>query len=178
MNSAEEKRNLRKYYAERRARLQSEEKDAAIARHFFARFSDRTSYFVYSSFRTEVGTNEILRGLIGRDKRVCVPKLKDGKMLAVPYTEELTVNRFGISEPRGGEDTAVEIACVPLLAVDCEGYRLGYGGGYYDRYFQEHPDVYRVGLCYGGQAVERLPHEETDVPLHAVVTEDGVLNFH
>lgn len=61
--------------------------------------------------------------------------------------------------------------------MDGEGYRLGYGGGYYDRYFALHPDVLRVGLAYAGQAVEGLPREKTDMPLHAVVTEKGVTRF-
>ena len=95
---------------------------------------------------------------------------------AAPYAAEMSPNRFGIPEPAAGDEPC-EIAVVPLLAVDGQGYRLGYGGGYYDRYFAAHPDTLRVGFCYAGQAVGRLPRSEYDVPLHAAVTETGVTRF-
>ena len=98
-------------------------------------------------------------------------------MRSVPYAEPLEAGAYGILQPEGGEETTCRVALTPLLAVDGEGYRLGYGGGYYDRYFSLHPDVLRVGLAYAGQAVERLPREKTDMPLHAVVTEKGVTRF-
>lgn len=164
-------------YAEKRAFLKSPEKDEAIARNFLSCFTKERNFFVYCAFRTEAATHEIIRTLLERDKRVCVPKIVGREMLAVPLAGELVKNKYGVLEPAGGEDTFVEIAAVPLLAVDKEGYRLGYGGGYYDRYFEKHENVLRVGLCFGGQAVNALPREKTDIPLHAVVTEDGVRFF-
>lgn len=177
MNSAEEKRALRQEFTQRRALLQSNEKDGVICRNFLSLFPKERNFFVYCAFRTEVQTRPIIEGLRMRGACVCVPKTVRDQMLAVPFSDKMAMSRFGIPEPVYGEDTPVEIAAVPLLAVDDEGYRLGYGGGYYDRYFQKHPNVLRVGLCYSGQAVASLPHEQTDVPLDAVVTEDGVRFF-
>ncbi len=177
MNSAEEKRALRQEFTQRRALLQSNEKDGAICRNFLSFFSKERNFFVYCAFRTEVQTRSVIEGLRMRGACVCVPKIVRDQMLAVPFSDKTAMSRFGIPEPVYGEDTTVQIAAVPLLAVDGEGYRLGYGGGYYDRYFQTHPDVLRVGLCYSGQAVAALTHEQTDVPLDAVVTEDGVRFF-
>ncbi len=85
-------------------------------------------------------------------------------------------NRFGIEEPQGEEEPC-EVALTPLLAFDSCGNRLGYGGGFYDRYFKEHPNVYRVGLAYEGQRVPLLPVDGWDEPLHAVITEKGVSFF-
>lgn len=164
-------------YAAKRASLKTPEKDEAIARNFLSCFTKERNFFVYCAFRTEAGTEAIIRALIEQDKRVCVPRIVGREMLAVPLQGKLVKNGYGISEPAVGEDTFVEIAAVPLLAVDKEGYRLGYGGGYYDRYFAKHADVLRVGLCYEGQAVEALPREKTDIPLHAVITEDGARFF-
>ncbi len=178
MNREEEKQTLRKVYAQRRALLQSAEKDAQICRKFLSLFSEERNFFVYCAFRTEVATEEIIRALQNKGACVCVPKLSGKEMFAVPLSGNTAFNRFGISEPISGADTHVDVAAVPLLAVDEEGYRLGYGGGYYDRYFQTHPHVFRVGLCYAGQAVETpLPRESTDIPLHAIVTEEGVRFF-
>lgn len=98
-------------------------------------------------------------------------------MLAAPLAGKLKRGAYGIPEPVSGADEPAEICVTPLLAVDKDGYRLGYGGGYYDRYFASHPNVLRVGICYAGQAVETLPHGEFDLPVHAIVTEEGVRRF-
>ncbi len=160
-----------------RAGLCSAEKDAAISEHVLAAFGEGESFFVYLSFGSEAGTGELIRALLSRGKQVCAPRIEGGAMLSVPYKEPLEQGAYGILQPPTGEERTCAVALTPLLAFDGEGYRLGYGGGYYDRWFAAHPDVLRVGLAYAGQRVERLPREETDVRLHAVVTELGVLRF-
>ena len=143
----------------------------------FPLFGEEESFFVYLSFGSEVSTKGLIRALLARGKKVCVPRIEGGVMRSVPYREPLEAGAYGILQPQGGEETTCRVALTPLLAVDGEGYRLGYGGGYYDKYFALHPDVLRVGLAYAGQAVEGLPREQTDMPLHAVVTEKGVMRF-
>ena len=162
---------------ELRAGIKSAEKDAAIAENVLAAFGQCESYFIYLSFGTEAGTEGLVRALLKRGKTVCVPRIEDGEMRAVPYQEPFERGNFGILQPKGGEDTPCAVALAPLLAFDREGFRLGYGGGYYDRWFASHPDVLRVGLAYSGQEVQFLPREETDEKLHAVVTEQGILRF-
>ena len=98
-------------------------------------------------------------------------------MLSVPLSGELEAGAYGISEPKSGEEHTCAVAFTPMLAVDKEGFRLGYGGGYYDRYFALHPEVLRVGLAYEGQMIETIPREDTDIPLDALVTERGVKYF-
>ena len=98
-------------------------------------------------------------------------------MLCVPHSDRLKAGKYGIPEPEEGEETTCEVAFCPLLAFDEAGCRLGYGGGYYDRYFALHPEILRVGLAYAGQAADLLPHEERDERLDAVVTEEGVRFF-
>ncbi len=139
-------------------------------------FWERGSFFVYLSVRSEVSTQNIIRCLQGAGKRILVPCVAGNRMSAVK-NEGATEKRFGILQPVSGGDEPSEIALTPLLAFDEQGYRLGYGGGYYDRYFAEHPEMLRVGLAYAGQAVEELPHETYDYPLDAVITETGVRFF-
>ncbi len=160
-----------------RAALKDAEKDAAITKNVLAAFGKEESFFVYLSFGSEAATEELVRTLLARGKKVCVPRLFGGEMLSVPYAPPFERGAFGILQPAGGEETPCAVALTPLLAWDGHGYRLGYGGGYYDRYFSLHPDVLRVGLAYAGQALPALPQEETDMPLHAVVTELGVTRF-
>lgn len=171
-DASEEKRTLRKYYAELRASLKTPMRDGAIAQNTLNALCGG-SFFIYCAFRTEADTEYLIRTLLTQGKRVCVPRIEDGRMIAVPFSDKLERNAYGILQPCGGEDTPCETVLTPLLAVDGEGYRLGYGGGYYDRYFASHPLARRIGLCYAGQVCKALPHESTDIPLHAIVTEEG-----
>lgn len=93
--------------------------------------------------------------------------------------ERLAENSFGIREPQAGparEVSRLDLVLIPLVSFDAQGTRLGMGAGYYDRLLApvrtaERP--LRVGVAYACQRAERLPREPWDVPLHAVVTEDG-----
>lgn len=172
-----DKTTLRARMKALRAGLCSPERDAAIAEYVLSAFGEEQSFFVYLSFGSEVGTEALIRALLARGKTVCVPRIVGGEMCSVPYREPLERGKYGILQPRAGEEKTCAVALTPLLAWDREGFRLGYGGGYYDRYFAAHPGVLRVGLAYAGQAVRELPRERTDIPLHAAVTEEGVTRF-
>ncbi len=172
-----EKSELRKKFKTLRAQLKDGERDSRIAKNALAAFGENASFFVYLSFGTEVSTAELIKELRARGKAVCVPRIAGGEMLCVPLSDRLKAGAFGIFEPEEGEERTCEVALCPLLAVDEAGYRLGYGGGYYDRYFASHPEVLRVGLCYRGQVVKKLPHGAHDARLDAIVTEDGVRFF-
>ena len=64
---------------------------------------------------------------------------------------------------------------VPALSFDRDGYRLGYGGGYYDRFLAAHPQIVAVGLCYDACLCPQLPHDHYDVPLSYVISERSVI---
>lgn len=172
-----DKSELRARYLRLRAACKTEELDKlvtqqAIRSPFFA--AERI--FIYCSVKSEAATGELIARLLAEGRQVCVPQIRGGVMRSVPYAP-LVRDAFGIPAPRGGDDTACDVAFVPLLAVDGRGVRLGYGGGYYDAYFARHPHTLRVGLAYGVQLADRLPCDAWDVPLHAVVTERGVTTF-
>ena len=174
-----DKQELRAYYTKLRAFLQSEEGDGRILRHLReSAFWKEKRFFVYLSFRTEVGTMSVIEALRREDRQVCFPRVEGKAMSAVADAGRWEDGPFGTRQPPWGEDLPCDVALVPLLAFDGEGCRLGYGGGYYDRYFAAHPQTLRVGLAYDGQAhAVPLPREETDVPLDAVVTPSGVRFF-
>lgn len=140
-------------------------------------FGEFLSFFVYLSFGSEVGTGPLIHSLLEAGKRVCVPRLERGEMRSVPLTDKLVREPHGFLQPDEGEEQTCEVAITPLLAVDAEGFRLGYGGGYYDRYFAAHPQVLRVGLGFEAQLSARLPRGMGDIPLHALVTEREVRFF-
>lgn len=86
--------------------------------------------------------------------------------------------KYGTSEPMGEADFSVpEVLLVPLLAFDAEGYRLGYGGGFYDRTLSELrglAHVTAIGVAFAGQEVAAVPREATDQPMDWIATEEGV----
>ncbi|HEY4274670.1 MAG TPA: 5-formyltetrahydrofolate cyclo-ligase [Rhizomicrobium sp.] len=96
----------------------------------------------------------------------------------VPEGEILRPGAYGIHEPLEHWPRArPDILLVPLLAFDDAGYRLGYGGGYYDRTLAALPHARAIGIAYAGQRVDFLPHDAHDWPLNAVLTENGLTEF-
>jgi 5-formyltetrahydrofolate cyclo-ligase len=157
----------------------------AAARHLLTLLEDGpgiTAVSGYLPIRDEIDPLPAMRALIARGLRVAVPVIAakatplgfrewtpDGAMVSGP---------FGTRAPATGGWMTPELLIVPLLAFDRAGHRLGYGGGYYDRTIAGLRDagpVRAVGIAYAGQEVARVPVEETDAPLDAVVTEAGVV---
>ena len=96
----------------------------------------------------------------------------------VPDGEILSPGRHGILEPLAHwPKVAPRFLLVPLLAYDDQGYRLGYGGGYYDRTLAFLSAARAVGIAYSGQRMETLPHDSHDHPLDAILTEQGLKEF-
>ena len=150
--------------------------DKKILSNFLAEFGGAGSYFIYNSFKAEADTSALISALLGRGKAVYLPRVEGDDMLAVPYGP-LKEGRYGIPEPCGEAYRGdVEVTVAPLLAVGADGVRLGYGGGYYDRYFAR-ANTLRVGIGYDFQFTEELFSEVWDMPLDAFVSESGVRRF-
>ncbi len=175
----DERKKLRAQAKEVRAGVKSGEKDEAITRIFCSSpFLRAKRFFVYLSAFTEVDTGSLIARLHEADKTVCLPRITDeGGMSAVKCArdEPFTAGRYGILQPKAGADTPCEVVLIPLLCADLAGNRLGYGGGYYDRYLKAHPQAVRVGVCYRAQIFEQVPAETWDEPLDYLLCEEGVL---
>ncbi len=136
---------------------------------------------VYADFRREPATAELIEKLLELGVRVCLPKCeKDGKMdaYAVESMEDLAPGRFGILEPVGEavlKPEEIELVLVPGYGFDSDKNRLGYGGGYYDRFLPKCSRAMIAGVCYGNCLVETLPTEPFDVKMDLLITEDGCL---
>lgn len=117
-------------------------------------------------------------GFVARHPRCALPVVESATRMtfrAYRCGEPLQMNRFGIAEPARGASVAplrLSAALLPLVAFDDAGQRLGMGAGYYDRRFASRHTVL-VGIAHELQRVPRLPHNDWDVPLDAVVTEAG-----
>lgn len=132
----------------------------------------------YAPMRTEIDPMPVLTAHPGP---VCLPviagKAQPLRFRAWSKGGELVPGPFGASVPAGGDWLTPRALIVPLLAFDADGYRLGYGGGFYDRTLaglRATGPVLAVGFAFAAQRVDTVPREGTDERLDAVVTEDGV----
>jgi 5-formyltetrahydrofolate cyclo-ligase len=139
------------------------------------------SVLAFASFGAEMGTDPLLQSLLDAGKTVLLPYVEaDATMRAAPISSlaDLAPGYRGIREPPAARAPAsfAQVAVVPGVAFDARGGRLGYGGGFYDRYLGAiAPGATVVGLCFDAQIVDEVPVEPHDRLVDVVVTEARVL---
>jgi 5-formyltetrahydrofolate cyclo-ligase len=144
-------------------------------------FRSEVVHLYISSKNNEVDTHNIIRWLLKEKKRVVVPVV-DVETKTMRHSEifslsELAVNPYGIYEPKLEQPVKTsELDCIiiPALAVDRKGNRVGFGGGFYDRFLQN-VQLPTIALAYEFQLLEELPVEEFDVKISAIVTENQII---
>ena len=131
--------------------------------------------FCYVSYGSEVGTRKLIREILNQGKTLVVPKCTDdsGHMIGVEIKkeEELKDGMYGIAEPLSDkefEKGKIDLAIVPGIAFDREGFRLGYGKGYYDRFLKDFKGK-TIGICHRELFIESLPHGEYDISVDKVI---------
>ena len=136
---------------------------------------------LFSSFGSEVDTSPMIERAHAEGRRVVLPFLDGDRMEVAEHGpgEELARSSYGAAEPlrRNAVDPGgVDAVALPGLAFDRKGRRLGYGGGFYDRWLSRlRPDAALIGICFASQLVERVPAGSSDVRVHVVVTDQEVI---
>ena len=134
----------------------------------------------YFPVNYEIDCLEILKKLETKNFGICLPKIKKNNEMEFykySFDDPLQINSFGIPEPLTKKKVNPDILLVPLVAFDRRGYRIGYGGGFYDRYFeklQKRKNFISIGLAYSFQIVNKVPNEAFDKPLNLVATEKKI----
>ncbi len=137
-------------------------------------YRNAKALYGYLSYNQEVRTMPILEQALRDGKRVALPKCYGSEMRFI-YTDDLTLigkSSCGVPEPLADEpvaDDETALVLMPGLAFDREGHRMGYGGGYYDRFLAAEPDHPTVALCFDFQITEQIPTEEFDIPVDLVL---------
>ncbi len=174
------KTKLRKWACERRQNAWYKEAGQDMARHLLGleliREAQHIAGYYGISYEMDPGPSfDVFRKL---GKRLYLPRVEGGRMQFYDVTDRppLVVSRWGIPEP--GSDLPlmeeVDMVLCPGLLFDTQGGRLGYGGGYYDRWLKQHPEVPRLGVGFSAQWTdEALPLEDYDQPMHGYCTERG-----
>ena len=196
-NVAERKGALRRRMKDMRRDLGSEQReriDAGIARNLFTTdfWQQASTVLTYLSFGSEVDTRRIIEEAWRAGKTVALPRCARGTRTMewhrVTSLDGLVRSAFGVEEPPDDPATLIDpaatapastsaIALVPGLAFDAQGFRIGYGGGFYDTFIAHFPGT-TIGLCREAQLIPSLQEagvlEEHDAPVRLVVTERGI----
>lgn len=133
------------------------------------------SVYAYLPYNQEVRTWRIIERALSDGKRVAVPKVYGDVMrfLWLDDVSRLAPGAYGIPEPTYDEPEADDdhaLILMPGLAFDPQGHRIGYGGGFYDKYLETHPEHTLVALCYPFQLLDQLETEPHDIPVHRVIS--------
>ena len=131
----------------------------------------------------EIDIRPVITAALAAGKKVALPRCKNSRQMDFCFIQsesDLAPGMFGLMEPKEDcplfdltEENKGVLMALPGLAFDHEGYRLGYGRGYYDRYL-DGQKITTAGLVYSDFVVRRLPHGRYDLPVHFIVTEKGV----
>lgn len=142
-------------------------------------YKDAQSIFIYVSCKDEVDTKEIIDYSLKNDKAIYVPKIniedKTMKAIRIHSLNELYVNKYGILEPnivdKNYIDSDFDLIVLPGIAFDKVGNRIGYGGGYYDKYISQIEDLSnRISLAYDFQVVKSIESETHDIKVNGIIT--------
>lgn len=175
MNKQELRKEIR---TKKRAMTQEqiEEKSRELCRLFLESDAYRTakSVYGYMPYNQEVRTVAMLEQALRDGKRVAIPKCYDKEMRFIWMTDLSQVEKgyAGIPEPIGDgpvADDETALVLMPGMAFDPEGHRIGYGGGFYDRFLAEEPNHPTLALCYDFQMLPKLETEEFDIPVDTVI---------
>ena len=153
-----------------------EQKSNALAEQFYRSsfYQNASVIYGYLPYNQEVRTTAILERAILDGKKVAVPKVYGDTMRFI-YLEDFSQvekSSMGIPEPIADGPVAQDpdsLVLMPGLAFDHNGNRMGYGGGFYDKFLSQEPNHPTLALCYDFQMVEELPIEEYDIPVDCVL---------
>ena len=142
-------------------------------------FKNASIILTYVSTDTEVCTEKIIEYCFQNNIKIAVPRCnKNHNMNFYWYNSstDFEISSYGIKEPIPGKNNLASflenaVCIVPGLAFDYYGYRLGYGGGYYDRFLSEHKRLKTIGLCYSENMIDKLVTDKYDQPVDYIITE-------
>lgn len=174
-----DKKELRRGIRERKRAMTEEEivtRSAALGKAFAVSELYRSAKTIYGylPYNQEVRTVPMLEQALRDGKKVAVPKVIGDEMVFI-YLDDLSQvekGYAGIPEPIANEPVAQDetaLVLMPGLAFDREGHRIGYGGGFYDKFLQREPNHPTLALCYEFQMLPHLETEDHDIPVDCVL---------
>ena len=186
-----EKKSLRKIIINRRDTMKKEirrEKEIVIKEELrnTLLYKKSKNIFIYIGYGSEINTSLIIEDMLDDNKCVLVPRIdsinREMQAIQINSLEGLELNRYGILEPSHSKKAfnrnEIDLIILPGVAFDDKGGRLGYGGGYYDKYLTNlNTFIPKVVLAYDFQILENIPLEEHDIKYDYLITEKRSINL-
>lgn len=177
------KKERRKELKKKRAAIGQEVRQSAAGRcleHLLKmkEFSENQWIYLYMSYGYELDTIEIILSLLKIKKRIAVPRVCGQKMKFHEITDlnQCEIGSYQIMEPFADRPVVTQkgMMLLPGLGFDKKGNRMGYGGGYYDRYLSTHPEIIKIGLAFDEQIIDQVPTDQYDISMDYILTPSGV----
>ena len=190
--SLDEKKRVRNLVLARRGALTERErqgKSLHIEKQVLTlpEYEKAQTVMLFLNFRDEVETTALAEETLTRGKQLVLPRCAPQGILIPALIRDLDQDikpgTWGIREPRlqglrEADPWAIDLVIVPGAAFDGQGNRLGYGGGYYDRFFGRlRPEVLRVAIAFATQVLPEVPVDPHDQKMSILVTEEGVHRY-
>lgn len=188
----DDKRSVREIALGLRAALTMEERVLKSRKiHSFitelSKFQESKTIMSFLNFGDEVDTTPLAESILESGKRLILPRCASHGVL-IPaeihdLKEDIEPGRWGIREPKKEgiipvDPEGIDLVIVPGAAFDRQGNRLGYGGGFYDRFFTRlRPETPKIALAFACQILPEIPLEPYDLKVDALATEEGVIWF-
>ena len=136
---------------------------------------ESNNILIYVSLELEVDTRKLINELWNLNKNIYVPKVEGNiiNFYKINSFQDLVIGSFGVLEPITNiiyRDDNISCCIIPGLLFDKNNNRLGYGGGYYDR-FLENKNIYKIGICFSTFMVDNLITDKYDIKMDEVITE-------
>ncbi|NLK21661.1 MAG: 5-formyltetrahydrofolate cyclo-ligase [Epulopiscium sp.] len=182
------KQDLRKKFLENRDKMTKEEISKKNKKIYESLINSEVynkckKIFVYVSMKNEVDTKKIISKGLKEGKIIGVPKVeprtREMYFSQIQTLDELEIGHFGVLEPKKElikkmESDRTTLVLVPGAVFDKNRNRIGYGGGYYDRYLGKHTSIMKtIGLAYDFQVIDAIPTDTYDIPLNLILTENN-----
>lgn len=177
------KNELRKKFIEKRNELNADYRVAASKRIFekletSEHFRKARKIFIYVGFGSEILTENFIKKYLN-EKEIFIPKIANASMKLVKLNSwaELHPGHFGVLEINSAifYEGEVDLVITPSIVFDKNGFRLGYGKGYYDKYFAKNKYQTSIGLSYDQLLQENVPKEAHDLPVDILLTEEKTI---
>ncbi len=180
------KKEIRSAIIRKRKELTQEEiltRTGKILRSLCAlpQYLDADVIYTFVGCKGEVATTLLIDKAVQDGKKVAVPKCIGEEMVFfyIDSPDELRPGMMDIPEPEPSEERRAEeekaLMIMPGLAFSRDGGRVGFGGGFYDRFLAKHPDLVKVAVAFSWQILESVPTDEYDIPVPVIVTDEEII---
>lgn len=146
-------------------------------------YKNSKNIFTFVSFKSEVFTHNFIKNSILNGKKIFIPhiidktmhpvELKDFKDLEIGFYNILSMPEDKIKISKGDE---IDLVIVPGLIFGKNMYRIGYGGGYYDKFLSNKEiSAYKLGICYDFQVIDEIQNDIYDIPVDKIITDKRII---